>query len=455
MKTYNIIILFLAFILCGCSIAGDPEEITWVEPPQSVYFTDTDGDTGEVGGVVTIIRAADEYNVDCYSIYWATSNNEKAELITEIPKTGGDLVCFIPPDTDIGDYSYLSVFTRNNENESRTYVSAVITDHTGPPPVNFAREIIFDDEDTDQWEISGNIEIKRAEDESDITAYCLYYADNGFGGYDLIGEKQKTGLNIVFTIPENTKLNNYRYFFVRTKNNVQEMTDGTFCRIIDKVLSNDLIPPEINITDFPSIIYDSFTGMVNISDNIEIREVTAKVNENSLLPDISGNDYSYNIDYKLLNIGSNTVTVTASDTAGNETVRDINVEKRDNIAPVIGEEISAIYYPAYQDIPPISQRTFSITLNDITDNDSILEVIISRILLVSPTGESIDQINNPVVMEKSTYEINTYFIGVKSSRDAINGDRLQLTVIAIDTVGNNIIKKFIKLVDIIPVHIYP
>ncbi len=91
-KSFSIIIvIIILFISFSCSMGVDPPVFTWVEPPQSVTFNDTDGNIGEIGGIAAIRRSIDEYNIDFYSIYFGTPDNVKVELLGEIPSTGGDL----------------------------------------------------------------------------------------------------------------------------------------------------------------------------------------------------------------------------------------------------------------------------------------------------------------------------------------------------------------------------
>ncbi len=234
-KSFSIIIIIIILVISfGCSMGVDPPVFTWVEPAQSITFYDTDGNIGEIGGIADIRRAADEYNIDYYSLYLGTAENIKSALLGEIQSTGGDLLFFIPPNIQIRDYSQITVFTRNDEYESSKYVSTSITDHIGPPPAEYAQGIEFSDTDTDPGEIEGNITITRAQVDNDITAYRLYFANNDFSVFELISEFTNTGdPTYSWPITEDIILHDYTYFHVRTKNSIQEMPDGITVPITD------------------------------------------------------------------------------------------------------------------------------------------------------------------------------------------------------------------------------
>ena len=231
LKYYILIILTIIFI-SGCSITDDLPGITWIDEPQSVSFNDMDMDIGQIGGIVTIIRAKDEYNIQYYCIYLGTAENNKEKLLGEMPLTGGDIAFYLPVNTLIGNYTKLVVYTRNDERVSSLCVETIIKDNQGDPPANYATNISFIDTDPDKWEIGGDIIIQRAEVESDVTAYCIYYI-NSNDTFDKIVELEKNGYDLSYTIPDNTLLGDHRSLVVRTKNSIQEMLDGTYCDITD------------------------------------------------------------------------------------------------------------------------------------------------------------------------------------------------------------------------------
>ena len=253
----RLFILFFIFIILSfhnCSVVDTPSEFTYVEPAQSVTFSDFDMDIGQIGGLATIERASDEYNVDYYCVYLGTVENDKSILLGEIPQTGGDMVFYIPHNTFIGNYTRIVVYTRNEENVSTISVETPIEDRQGDPPANYAQSVTFTDEDSDPWEIGGTITIQRAIDESDVTIYCLYYITNNNSFIKYI-ELAKTGANIEYTIQNNTLLGNNKYFFVTTKNGIDETMDGPACLIYDNISDKLKLVADINLNGHSSPRY--------------------------------------------------------------------------------------------------------------------------------------------------------------------------------------------------------
>ncbi len=244
-----------------CSVVDNPAEFTYVEPAQSITFLDIDMDIGQIGGITTILRANDEYNVDFYCVYLGTADNDKALLLGEVPQTGSDMAFFVQPNNLIGNYTRLVVYTRNDENESNRSVETTIEDRQGDPPANYAQGVSFDDEDSDQWEISGTINIKRAIDEDDITAYVVYYVNNN-STFTKIIELTKTGDNVSYPIPDNTPLGDNKYLFVVTKNGIDVMPDGVPCVILDQCSDKVKLVTDI----FPGP-YDSNPSSLTVYNN--------------------------------------------------------------------------------------------------------------------------------------------------------------------------------------------
>ncbi|MGK5091252.1 DUF1566 domain-containing protein [Deltaproteobacteria bacterium TL4] len=96
-------------------------------PAARVAFTDTDPDTGEIGGVVTITKAGNESEVTHYVLYWGSNATTKLsgyEALSSIAKTGSDLTYSFNENTSIpSGVNYLLVFTRNDAGEMTTGVS--------------------------------------------------------------------------------------------------------------------------------------------------------------------------------------------------------------------------------------------------------------------------------------------------------------------------------------------
>ena len=83
-------------------------------PASGIIFTDTDTDFGELGGTVNITKATDESDITHYALYWGTDANTKSgAAITEIAKTGANLMYALPANTSIASHTHLLDYTKN------------------------------------------------------------------------------------------------------------------------------------------------------------------------------------------------------------------------------------------------------------------------------------------------------------------------------------------------------
>ncbi len=448
MQIKKIFILFIIVNYLSCSISEEPV-FTWVDPPQSVSFNDDDRYIRMIGGVVTILKAANEYNIDFYSLYLGTSGNEKAELIAEIPSTGGDISYTLPSNTPLRNYTQFTVATRNDEYISTGSVSTLITDYIGSPPENCAQKISFTDVDPEAGQISGIVEITRAKIENGFDYYCLYYANSNHSELTLIQEIRKPEnenyvLPISILIPKDTPLGDKSYFFVKTKIDDQISANRTEFLITDRIFNDDITPPGINSINFPATITESFTGTAIITDNIEMGDVRAVVNGNTIISVNIGSDYTFNIAYSALDIGDNTIRIVAFDAVGNEMTQDVVVQKIDNVAPVIGSSVIAIFInlpnrlPGPNGPPPPQFDGIRTTLNNVTDNDSISQVILASgsVITLDIFSGIQEQYVNVYQVEMIKGDSNSYYIMATVPKGSFGTGNIQLSITAIDLADN-------------------
>ena len=97
--------------------------------PASISFTDTDASPGELGGTITLGRAADESQVVGYAVYWGTAS-EILELVSVVPKgSGGDVVLQLPANTPRPSAAtHLLGFVTSSSGTGASYVSVLIVD---------------------------------------------------------------------------------------------------------------------------------------------------------------------------------------------------------------------------------------------------------------------------------------------------------------------------------------
>lgn len=178
---------------------------------------------GTVSGSVNIIRALDETTLTQYRLYWSADGVSK--LLTEplgiLNKNGLNqsypLTSIILPNTA----AYVLVLTANSTAEMSHGVSA------GIPPVDIATGVELALTKADNNRVGGTITVLRALNESNLTAYNVYWSNDGTDKLALITKQNKTGSNIAIDLsPPVSKPANAYYVLVLTENVSIEMSTG-------------------------------------------------------------------------------------------------------------------------------------------------------------------------------------------------------------------------------------
>ncbi|MGK5092320.1 hypothetical protein WDW89_09965 [Deltaproteobacteria bacterium TL4] len=108
-------------------------------------------------------------------------------------------------------------------------------------PRDSAKSVQFSNTDTDEGEISGLVEIQKANIEDDsLTHYVLYWGETSvkkLNGYDSIVTLSKTGEDLSYEILPNTVVpSNAMYLLVFTRNDYGEMDHGIYFNLLDNQL---------------------------------------------------------------------------------------------------------------------------------------------------------------------------------------------------------------------------
>ncbi len=286
----------------------------------NITFTDSDYTLNELGGTVSITKAANEDNITDYVLYWGSNATTKLagqSAIKEIAKTGSNLIYTIPANTAIPtNATYLLVFTKNSVGEMSSSISTAIIDVAVPQYA--AQGVSFTDTDITANEIAGNVSITKASNETDITHYVLYYGSNSstkLSGQSAISTIAKSGSNLTYAIPANTAIpTNATYLLVYTKNAAGEMESGVSVTITDVVassnanlsaltLSSGTVAPAFSaaITSYTASVGIG-TSSITVTPTKEQSGASITVNGSSVT---SGNASSS----ITMNLGTNTITV--------------------------------------------------------------------------------------------------------------------------------------------------
>ena len=190
----------------------------------SVSFTDTDKHQGEIGGAVTITKATDESIITDYVLYWGQNSSTKltnTAALATLP-VGGILTHNIPANT-IPEGSHLLVYTKNIHGEMATGVNILITDRVAP--LNNAQAICFTD-GQGGGNIAGVVTITLAAIETDLTAYNLYWSNDGVTKISpIIATLAQGAGTTIYTVPAKT-VPVGTHFVVMTSNAVGEADTG-------------------------------------------------------------------------------------------------------------------------------------------------------------------------------------------------------------------------------------
>lgn len=101
-------------------------------PPSALSFTDTDLlNCGKIGGPVNVFKAADESDIDSYSIYFGTSASVKyGAVLSSIPKSGSDIVFSLSANTAVpSGVTHILAYSSNAKGENPLPASALIKNY--------------------------------------------------------------------------------------------------------------------------------------------------------------------------------------------------------------------------------------------------------------------------------------------------------------------------------------
>jgi len=136
-----------------------------------------------------------------------------------------------------GTAYWFNVFVRDDAGNIGAYTPVSGSTLTGAP-LGRAGGIDFTDLDMGHLEIAGYVEIQKAEDESDMTEYLLYWGDEDakkLTGEDPIAEIEKTGEDILYFLEPDTAIpDGAEYLLVFTANDLAEMEQGTSVELADE-----------------------------------------------------------------------------------------------------------------------------------------------------------------------------------------------------------------------------
>lgn len=244
---------------------GVSAAITTLDSAAGVTLALSKADNGLVGGSITVLRAPDETSINQYDVYWSTDGINPLTLIANPTKTGSNITLNLsPPISRPNNAYYVMVLTRGNGVEAGNGVSA------GIPPLNMAKSISQNLGSNATGNLTGSLTVTRADDESDLSDYNLYWSTDGQNKTNanaLIATLPKNS-NLIYSFPDGVTLpNNTNYVLVLTKNAQAEMTQGV----------NTALPPLVSAASV-SLSNMNLDANNKISGNITIGRASDESN---------------------------------------------------------------------------------------------------------------------------------------------------------------------------------
>ena len=201
-------------------------------------FNDKAAKGNVLSGVVQIGRATDESSLTHYVLYWGMDEQTilpQTQALAKIPKESPDISLkmqwAIPKPSGA---THFLVRTGNKNGEMKEGVSSLIRDKGVPEHSSVG--LSFVDMNINAGKLGGDILLSKALDESDVTHYVLYWGKDEAAklNSEPITTIEKTGENLIFTLPENTVLpQGAVYLLAFAKNNDGEAAIAVGAKIID------------------------------------------------------------------------------------------------------------------------------------------------------------------------------------------------------------------------------
>ena len=150
-----------------------------VNRPQGLTFTDADPEVGRIGGVAHVAAAADESDVEYYSLHFISVAGFLMEQVGRANASGAADLQISLSNLTIPKYvTGLAVVAANRSAKAGPSKAAVVDIKDYGVPKYGPGEVIWGgDEDGRVGYVAGQVQFKRAQSESTLTHYNLYWKD--------------------------------------------------------------------------------------------------------------------------------------------------------------------------------------------------------------------------------------------------------------------------------------
>ena len=160
--------------------------------PRGLRFEDTDSRVGSMAGVVTITAAADESDVEYYTVYFVSRAGFQMSSLGSVRATGAKLLEVPFSGSAVPPFAAALVAVSGNAtgempawvvgSRARAALEDTGTPESGPQAVSWGGDL-----DPRSGFVSGALSVVRAVDEATITQYNVYWSDGPGARGPLVG----------------------------------------------------------------------------------------------------------------------------------------------------------------------------------------------------------------------------------------------------------------------------
>ncbi|CAJ1450024.1 unnamed protein product [Effrenium voratum] len=193
----------------------------------NITFQGLDLDYAHLGGTVKWLEPALLERVYSYVLYLAESpaGDYRSQVESEVLVGTNELL--VPAETLRSSYTHFVVYTKSTLAEQTTPSYLAFLDE-----VSVAGNVSFVDEDLDRFEIGGDLVWLQPEDDSEVTHYMIYLAEDSSGlSRSLLGNVSR-GVH-EFSVPADTALEAFTHLTVFARSELVESTTPNSVLVVD------------------------------------------------------------------------------------------------------------------------------------------------------------------------------------------------------------------------------
>eukprot|EP00930_Biecheleria_cincta_P034347 TRINITY_DN23750_c0_g1_i1.p1 TRINITY_DN23750_c0_g1~~TRINITY_DN23750_c0_g1_i1.p1 ORF type:complete len:4185 (-),score=632.85 TRINITY_DN23750_c0_g1_i1:7-12414(-) len=193
----------------------------------NISFQGLDLDMNDLGGTVTWLPPPLMSRVHAYILYLAedAEGSNRSQIGDPVPAGHNQLL--VPAETPRASYTHHVVYTQSTLTEQTTPSYLAFIDE-----ISQAANVSFIDDDLDRYELGGDLLWNRPEDDSEVTHYLIYLAEDRKGASRSLLGNVTVGTHI-FSIPPETALLSFTHLTVYARSAMLEQTTPSSVIIVD------------------------------------------------------------------------------------------------------------------------------------------------------------------------------------------------------------------------------